>query len=135
MFKFLRRKKPAVPSVGRSAFTTDVYKDVLASGDKAPKAFAWDPPAPVGGVTMDSSIDGTVPLFKSSWAAGVPEAQAYWYASQTFIGYSMCALIAKHWLVDKACSITARDALRQGYRIDCDHPETIKTSRCTSCVR
>lgn len=125
MFKFFRRNKAAPPKPV-SAFTTDVYQRGMTGGDKTPKTFQWSEPEPVPGATMDSSIDGTVPLMKSGWAAGVPEAQSLWYASQTFIGYPMCALIAKHWLVDKACSITARDALRQGYRIDCDHNDTIE---------
>lgn len=47
---------------------------------------------------------------------GIPEVQASWYGSQTFIGYQLCALIAQHWLVNKACLVPARDAIRKGYR-------------------
>lgn len=50
-------------------------------------------------------------------AIGVPDAQAGWYASQTFIGYQMMALIAQHWLVDKAITMPARDAVRKGYEL------------------
>lgn len=40
-----------------------------------------------------------------------------WYASQGFIGWQMCALLSQHWLVDKACSMPARDATRNGYEV------------------
>lgn len=47
----------------------------------------------------------------------ISEAQLSWYASQGFIGHQACALIAQHWLVDKACTIPAEDAIRNGYEI------------------
>lgn len=50
-------------------------------------------------------------------AYGVPDSQAAWYGSQGFIGYQMCAIIAQHWLVAKACAVPARDAVRKGYRL------------------
>lgn len=48
---------------------------------------------------------------------GVPEMLQMWYNSQGFIGYQACALIAQHWLVDKACSQAGEDALRNGWEI------------------
>jgi len=54
--------------------------------------------------------------FASQWG-GIPDAQLGWYASQGFIGYQLCAIIAQHWLVDKACTMPARDAVRVGYEI------------------
>ncbi len=47
----------------------------------------------------------------------MPAAQVGWYASQSFIGYQLCALIAQHWLVDKACGMPGKDAIRKGYRV------------------
>lgn len=47
---------------------------------------------------------------------GIPEVQALWYGSQGFIGYQLCALLAQNWLVNKACLIPARDAIRKGYK-------------------
>jgi len=38
-----------------------------------------------------------------------------WYASQSFIGWQACALLAQNWLIDKACSMPARDATRNGW--------------------
>ena len=46
---------------------------------------------------------------------GTNDALASWYMSQGFIGYQMCALMAQHWLVDKACSMSGEDAVRNGW--------------------
>lgn len=40
-----------------------------------------------------------------------------WYASQGFIGYQACSIIAQHWLINKACTIPSEDAVRNGYKI------------------
>lgn len=48
---------------------------------------------------------------------GIPEVQAMWYGSQGFIGYQLCALLAQNWLINKACLIPARDAIRKGYTL------------------
>lgn len=47
---------------------------------------------------------------------GIPEVQANWYGSQGFVGYQLCALLAQNWLINKACLIPARDAIRKGYK-------------------
>lgn len=47
----------------------------------------------------------------------VPELLASWYMSQSFIGYQSCAIIAQHWLVDKACSMIGQDASRNGWEL------------------
>jgi phage-related protein (TIGR01555 family) len=41
-----------------------------------------------------------------------------WYASQSFIGFQACAIIAQHWLISKACSLAPEDALRNGWTLD-----------------
>lgn len=40
--------------------------------------------------------------------------------------YSICAHLAAHWLVDKACRIPARDAVRQGWMLDTEDDELRK---------
>lgn len=47
----------------------------------------------------------------------VPTPQMLFYASQTFIGYQMCALLAQNWLISKACLMPAKDATRNGFEI------------------
>src|SRR5690554_3073518 len=46
----------------------------------------------------------------------VNSAQLGFYAAGAYpIGYQACAMLATNWLIDKACAIPARDAIRQGY--------------------
>ncbi|WP_339385134.1 DUF1073 domain-containing protein [Xenorhabdus japonica] len=120
MWPFSKRKLTTSP-VKRSAFSTDLYP-ALAK-ENGFKGLDLPQPA-IPGVAMDS-IDGSVPQFKAGSVYGVPEAQAAWYANQMFIGNNLCAVIAKHWLVDKACNMPARDAIRQGYDIDCEDSTVI----------
>jgi hypothetical protein len=47
----------------------------------------------------------------------IPESQFAWYCGQGFIGYQAAALISQNWLVNKACSMPAKDAARNGYEI------------------
>lgn len=55
------------------------------------------------------------------WAQNInnalPFAQLAWFANQTFIGYQAAAMMAQNWLVNKCCSMPARDAIRHGYEI------------------
>lgn len=71
-------------------------------------------PQPVSTGAMDDASDGSsvkmrVPDF------AISEVLANWYASQTFIGHHLCAILAQHWLIDKACSMPGRDAIRGGF--------------------
>ena len=59
----------------------------------------------------------------------MPDAQFFWYASQSFIGYQACAILAQNWLIDKACLMPARDAVRQGYEIEGPDEKTIQRIR------
>lgn len=72
-----------------------------------------------GGAAMDAAPGGAG--LKARFAlvdqGGIPDAQLAWYGGQTFIGYQVCAMLAQHWLISKACSMPARDALRQGYEL------------------
>jgi phage-related protein (TIGR01555 family) len=57
-------------------------------------------------------------------AVPISEALFSWFASQSFIGYQMCAFIAQHWLIEKACAMPARDAIRQGFAVALDNAPT-----------
>ena len=48
----------------------------------------------------------------------LPDDVLFWYSSQSFIGYNACALLSQHWLIDKACTVPAREATRKGYEIN-----------------
>jgi len=48
----------------------------------------------------------------------MPDSLFSWYTSQSFIGHQACALLSQHWLIDKACTAAAEDAVCNGYNIN-----------------
>ena len=90
------------------AFPKTIGDTLVLTGDgKTAQTFAQD---------SNNFSDGIKGIFALN-QVGIPEAQAWWYGSQGFIGYQLCALIAQHWLVNKACLTPARDAIRKGYKL------------------
>jgi phage-related protein (TIGR01555 family) len=49
------------------------------------------------------------------WGGFLPAPQLEWYANQAFVGYQVCALLSQQWLVNKACNMPAKDAVRHGW--------------------
>lgn len=116
MWPFTKSAKPVEQQPNHSGgfFSTDAT-GLTASQSLAPLARviqAKQPP--LHGEAMDG-MNGA--MMELAQVAGVPDAQLYWYGSQGFIGHSACAILAQHWLIDKACSMPARDAIRQGYEV------------------
>lgn len=146
MLNWLFRKAPtepiAPPKSKASVFSThidydpsDKHSNIRAVLGRLTDLINKSQPRPVNAkgeaVAMDSADDGT--QFKNQFALSqpnIPDALLFWYASQNFIGHQMCAILAQHWLIDKVCSMPARDAIRQGYTIESDgsdlDDETIK---------
>jgi phage-related protein (TIGR01555 family) len=87
---------------------------------KAPKQFARESIAQDGAVTiaMDDICDGAGTITKTyglgGWN-GIPYAQMEWYGRQSFIGYQLCAMLLQNWFINKACTMPARDATRNGF--------------------
>ena len=67
---------------------------------------------------MDDFDDGgdDIKIFGSTQSI-MSEPVIGWYGSQSFIGHQLAGIVAQHWLVNKACSVPARDAVRKGYHI------------------
>lgn len=90
-------------------------------GDEIPSArtAVADAAAKVAsGVSVMDDSAGEITLgLKGQDYYGVPAALSAWYGSQGFIGYQACAIIAQHWLVDKACSMSGEDAVRNGWTL------------------
>lgn len=81
-----------------------------------------DPGASFAMDSVDSMVDSQGEgSLKAAWGAqaqpNVSEVLLMWYASQSFIGSQMCAILAQHWLIHKACAMPARDAIRNGYKV------------------
>jgi len=77
-------------------------------------------------VAMDSAVsevmDGAYPNLMSTRSVNnlsgwIPFQQMEWYASQGFIGWQTCAILAQNWLIDKACGVPAQDAIRHGWEL------------------
>lgn len=41
-----------------------------------------------------------------------------WYSAQGFIGWQTCAVLAQQWLIDKAITMPAKDAVRHGWQVE-----------------
>lgn len=80
------------------------------------EALKYQPAMSYQGIAMDGAGTGT--SGPKAVLGGVPEGIAGYFAGHHFIGYQMCAIIAQHWLVDKACTMPARDAIRHGFEIN-----------------
>lgn len=73
------------------------------------------------GMVMDGfDSDGEQSMSGVGAYPNMSDAITLWYAQQSFIAYQMCAIVATHWLVNKACSQMPRDASRKGYKIIAD---------------
>lgn len=126
--KIFKKKEPEQPKEPKrnSLFSTDI--DL---GDRTPQEIEMsirhvfqrtvEDFRPVNekgqSVAMDAANEGNVGALKPAIQpfSSIPFVQFEWYANQTFIGYQVAAIIAQHWLIDKACTMPGRDAMRHGY--------------------
>lgn len=76
------------------------------------------------GIGMDSfdcnDDDDSTGRHKAAFRASQPSVSQMlvnWYAATGFIGHQLAAIVAQHWLILKACSMPARDAIRHGFTI------------------
>lgn len=114
---FWRKNKPVQQEIQapepKGAFTTDMS----GFNERQPKRIMLR--KAVGSIgTTDGALGDLLP--DAAHVEVMPDAQFYWYASQSFIGYQAAAILAQNWLIDKACRMPARDAIRHGYEIHCD---------------
>lgn len=79
---------------------------------------------PTGAYTGDSAHN--IKGVHSGLGYGCDPQVAHYFGSRGFIGYQMCTHIALHWLVDKACNMPAKDALRPGWKIQTQDAELKK---------
>ena len=119
---FWRKKKqesaPA-PKARGSIFSTDLAD--LSVG--FPSSF--DIVSGIKTTIVEGTEDSANLMADAAYVQSVPDAQMFWYASQSFIGYQACAIMAQHWLIDRACSMPGRDAIRQGYEVKASSPEIV----------
>lgn len=143
MFSWLRGDRATAPkaeskSEAGSYWSTHAFDGPRKPGEAADKVLdfmsslrAKLPKFATADHAMDDAGNGGIALKLQAQAMNIPEVLAMWYASQTFIGYQLAAILAQHWLIDKACTVPARDAIRQGFdvvNVDGDDidPEALK---------
>lgn len=71
-------------------------------------------------VAMDAGNLNEITSIKSTFSLDTnraPDVLMFWYVRQTFIGYQTCSFLAQHWLINRACSIPGKDAVRNGYKL------------------
>ncbi len=75
------------------------------------------------GVAMDETLQQA--KYANSGSGVLPLAQLEWYGAQGFIGWQLCAILSQHWLIDKACTMPAKDAIRHGWEVVVNGGETV----------
>ncbi|PPA72646.1 portal protein [Achromobacter spanius] len=117
------RQETEPASKARGLFST--HRHPL--GDKVQARFEMPPfeqPRGAPTVASDNGYIGERPTPKTASFTPVNEAQLGFYAAGSiFIGYQVCAMLATNWLIDKACNMPARDAVRNGYLLTCGSEE------------
>lgn len=128
MINFFRKlfSTPSVPSVRTTGyFSTDIETpakggSLVEAGVKLSiqKPLPTPLKSPSGEIfAMDDSIQNEKLMNSGAFGTAMPETQFFWYASQGFIGFQTAAILAQNWLIDKACTMPGRDAVRHGYEI------------------
>ena len=121
--KLFKAQAPEVePERPQSIFSTHLDPLVKRErtnlwGDVMDRLRASLPRLSLAGTGMDDDETNSQGLNLNSSQPNISDTLLMWYGSQTFIGAPMCAILAQHWLIEKACSMPARDAIRQGFEI------------------
>lgn len=66
-------------------------------------------------VAMDSVECQTAAPYTDMMTGTAKDILYTFFAKFGFIGWQQCALLAQHWLISNACSIPAKDAIRNGW--------------------
>jgi len=151
MFNFFRKKpkvinKPAEKIESRNLFSTDDFDYGLDSVaiheqayfktfQKSVKDFlapipeiktAMDAGGGSGGSGGDDTQADSIKPGYTSYQFGLNDIQLNYYSSQGFIGWQTCALLSQQWLIDKACTMPAKDAIRKGYEITVNNGQKLE---------
>lgn len=124
------KKEPKVqesPEPERRTFSTDFYIDPDQERRHIEQLMSnsFTPPKKEH-IRSSGTMDSATPGFKFLTPnINIPNSVMGWYASQGFIGYQNCAMLAQHWLIARACLLPAQDLMRKGYEITSNDGEEI----------
>lgn len=122
-FNRKKKQKEAAPAVKRASFfsthaISGASQAVTSALSERLGQIFGRIPAKAAEATLDSlDSDGALLSPLVSDGGTFSHSLALWYANQGFLGYTMCALVAQHWLIEKACIMPGRDAIRRGYTL------------------
>lgn len=132
---FAKTPAPKPPKIkSRGLFSTDndfLFDARLSESDNLALAMSRSIQRPLSGLKISTkngdikvtqAMDEAYPdlqlaKLNNNLGGFLPSIQMCWYASQGFIGYQTAAILAQNWLINKACTIPARDAVRHGYEL------------------
>lgn len=77
------------------------------------------------GEAMDS-VDIQQAKYINSSTGNIPIQQIEYYAGQGFIGWQFAAMLSQNWLIDKACYLPAKDAIRHGWDLNVNDGTEVK---------
>lgn len=129
MFNWFKRKDSEVAVASRRGlFSTHPLGEKIRPRFEMP---AFEQPKGAPSVASDSGDIGERVSPKAAVGfAPVNEAQLGFYAAgSAFIGYQACAMLATNWLIDKACGMPGRDAIRNGFLLTCGSEDVSKRLR------
>lgn len=75
--------------------------------------------------TLDSNECQAMSMRGNNIAGGPTIEQLNYFASQGFIGWQTAAILSQHWLIDKACLMPGKDAVRHGWDITANDGEEL----------
>lgn len=73
-----------------------------------------------GSFAMDSACCPSTDKLNNAYniSAPVDDIIYTFYATQCFIGFQACSVLTQNWLINKACSLPAKDAIRPNYTLN-----------------
>lgn len=77
------------------------------------------------GQAMDSTDIQQAKIINASMGS-LPIQQFEWYGAQGFIGWQLCAMLSQNWLIDKACVMPGKDAIRHGWEMTVNDGTEVK---------
>lgn len=139
MWPFKNKETPAIieDSENQGMFSTDwkpnknALKRTLELQNKIAVSFQkpmaqFSPHGEGAGFSMDSQYNDLTAAKVQNMAFGaLPDAQLSYFAGQGFIGWQSAVMLSQNWLINKACTMPAEDAVRNGYETTVNGGEEI----------
>ena len=98
--------------------------------DSLSKSFQLPFPVPKKGygkgMAMDGkAMDNRLKLSLTAGSYGVSDLQLDFFAGQGFVGFQILAMLMQNWMIDKACTMPAKDAMRNGFEITANDGKSV----------